>query len=620
MRTLFFTRYAQEHPWARRVALLLIGTLVTTIVTWGPYPVQAQFVKPVIVLDFDNRSGFGGKLLGSVAAAALVLELGTKGYEVQPQDEVQREIAALGLRPPYDPSDLQRLGARLDVEEVITGEVLRVVTHDEPPMSAAVVIAVRVYDVDTGELVNGGIGRGESAPTGFVGDIDVLINEALERAARDIVKQILARRIITGSVLIVTPRRREVTINRGARDGVYPGLEMAILRDMYDPERDITVRRRIGTIRVRDVTPDDAVAEIIEAPSGVRTGDRVRAIFKLPRVEVERERARIRRPTKFLDRLLKFLGPLALFLIVYNITRRDSTRTPPDTSAVTLYQEHSGMEPVIIVRWHQGSVPSEYFIGGWYIYRSTYPHFNATPETLIDVITDPSARSYTDFPQFFTGSDIEITVRYIDAAGQSEEEATVTATYNHPMLTSGTTYYYRVRRVGPPFQFPPIVGGERSRPTRQQQQSVTPDISDDEGLLSNPSGTMGPITYISTPSPLRPLNNSSDRRVDDILFEWQIVPGATEYVVEIFTNPNAVGRPLWRSPIKHLPSGAGVSSLFTEFNEQAPGFVRLTPRTRYYWRVGARSGKPGEPLPQPDGFVYSEIFTFETAETPPSPP
>lgn len=98
-------------------------TLGTTLLALSP--VLAERTRPAVaVLGFQNRSGYGGKLLGRRAADQLALDLGLTGYwRVLDRAQCDRVCAERDLSPPYAVGSLQELGHALEADLVFTGIV-----------------------------------------------------------------------------------------------------------------------------------------------------------------------------------------------------------------------------------------------------------------------------------------------------------------------------------------------------------------------------------------------------------------------------------------------------------------------------------------------------------------
>jgi hypothetical protein len=251
---------------------------------WGTGAVreaQAQVANlpVVVVLDFANRSGVGGSLLGRSAAAALIMEMkAADQWDVVRESAVQDAINRLNLQRPYDKVDLARLASdpQVTAAQVVTGEISRV-RVTERPAQTTVTVAVRVMDVASRELVNGAVVTASSAPRpGYTGGMDVLMDEAINKAAF-LARESLGRfQLPEGTVLntTVVGARYDALLNIGARQGVKVGMWFVVLRG-----RDL-----VGRAQITSVDPDKSVAAVRDNFRGVKPEDRVRAIYQAPEV------------------------------------------------------------------------------------------------------------------------------------------------------------------------------------------------------------------------------------------------------------------------------------------------------------------------------------------------
>jgi len=256
-------------------------------------PAQAQRLRPplVYVLDFDNHTDVGGATLGKQAAAQVAVELNeSQNWAVVPGKQVQAQILTLGYRPPFDRTARKQIGQGLDADAVVYGAVTdaRVCTD---PMQATVSIEVVVEDVRTGVLLNGARATGVSLPrTGFAGDADVLLEEALNKAAFRAREFMDLFRVPEGTVLntavVGDPNQRNpeirALVNIRARQGVRPGQDFVITR----------YRELVAFGQVVSVAANLCKMKITNNLQGVKPEDRVRGIFDfqaLKRGKVERK-------------------------------------------------------------------------------------------------------------------------------------------------------------------------------------------------------------------------------------------------------------------------------------------------------------------------------------------
>ena len=224
------------------------------------------------VLDFANSTKYGGSDIGREAGDSLVIELGNSNrFNVITRGDVVNGLNTLGVQPPLDAIDIQRVGKQIGADAIVTGEVLAV-TQKTDPAQVQAVVAVRVTDVASGELINGALAEGLSTPRpGAVIDQDTMVNEALGKAAFAAVKQITSYQLPEPTI-INNEGPDTVLLNMGSRDGIQPGMNMLVRRNGTE----------VGRIRVGEVEDDESTAVVSESTLGIRPGDHARAIYSLP--------------------------------------------------------------------------------------------------------------------------------------------------------------------------------------------------------------------------------------------------------------------------------------------------------------------------------------------------
>jgi hypothetical protein len=228
------------------------------------------------VLDFSNDTGYGGPDVGRTAADALVNELSASGkYDVLSRTEVSQGLDDLGLTPPLDAIDLQRLGNKLQADSLVTGEVLAI-SRTKGGSQVQAVVVVRVTDATTGELVNGSLARGTSTPReGTIADDDALVDEAIGKAMFAAVRQMNNYNLPTATVMS-NEGPDTALLNKGSRDGLTTGLEMIVTRG----------DQTVGRIKVTSIEPDESVATVTDAGIGIRPQDVAKGIFTLPEYSI----------------------------------------------------------------------------------------------------------------------------------------------------------------------------------------------------------------------------------------------------------------------------------------------------------------------------------------------
>lgn len=265
-----------------RTASWLAGALIPGMIAaclLAPRPAEAQRSIPsVYVLDFNNKTKVGGALLGRVAASQMSIQLSeSQNWDVVPDAQVQRRIQDLHIKPPFDRVNRVQIATGIDATAVVYGQITeaRISTGANP--QAYVSVQAFVEDVSTGVLINGAIADGASTPKpGYAGDADVLLEEALEKAAFKAREFMDRFRLPEGTVLNTTVigegsdvRDLDALINIGARQGVRRGMEMIVTRQ----------REVVGRVKVVSVDSDISTARVVSNSQGVRPEDKVRAVF-----------------------------------------------------------------------------------------------------------------------------------------------------------------------------------------------------------------------------------------------------------------------------------------------------------------------------------------------------
>jgi len=280
----------RSHPGLRWLARALTLAMVAPYLVLPP-PARAQRSTPsVYVLDFNNKTKVGGALLGRVGAAQMSLQLSeSQNWDVVPDAQVQRRIQEQGLKQPFDRVNRVTIATGVDATAVVYGSITEARVTGAPAPQAYVSVQVLVEDVSTGVLINGAIADGVSTPRmGFSGDADVLLEEALGKAAFKAREFMDRFRLPEGTVLNTTVIGEgndldlEALINIGARQGVRKGMEMIVTRQ----------REVVGRARVVAVDSDISTARVTTNTQGVRPEDRVRAIFNFADFPITRTRLR----------------------------------------------------------------------------------------------------------------------------------------------------------------------------------------------------------------------------------------------------------------------------------------------------------------------------------------
>lgn len=269
----------------RRFIFSLGGKIACAVAVWAMLmptimlvllskPAEAQLVSlPTwAVVQFDVKGG-SARALGASASEALVSELGKRQrYDVLSMEQVDRTIQNLGfVQPLMRRNEIVRLGQELRANTVVSGEIVnsRVVAANGGKR-ADVMMRVIVWDVASGEQVNGAaVLQSSGVRAGDVSD-ETLLNEALSAAAFESVNAIQRNTLANATILNTTNNR--ALINQGARTGFTTGQEVIVLRG----------REQVARGRVASVEPDQALVEVTSQTKGIQPGDKVRAVFQVP--------------------------------------------------------------------------------------------------------------------------------------------------------------------------------------------------------------------------------------------------------------------------------------------------------------------------------------------------
>jgi hypothetical protein len=587
-----------RRTWTTRAAFLGVLSMLAVGLLYplGAARAYAQLVQlpRVAVLDFENKSGYGGASIARAATDAVAGEYQkSRKYEVLARGEIEQQLKDLDLALPLDKTGFLRLGRALQTESLITGEV-NAVTFVGSPKQAQVVLTVRVIDIASGEPINGAVATGLSnRRPGYTGDDDTLVQEAIRNAAFEAVR-IINNYTIPEATVLTTRAGKEVLLTRGIRGGLQPGMEMIVVRRGEE----------VGRIRVTQVSDSDAVAEIIDFGRGIQSEDRARAVFRVPTVEVKAGRIVTERPRQRGEgnQLLRALGPiLVIGLIAFGVARASSGGNTPVQTVVAEAGADGNFEPFVRISWKTTlfakSVPDTLM---WQIYRND---FIGTDDggNLIPVGVTPGNQN------FFIDTTVPRTFNYYSLPRDGSEELEPNAEIDPaPGVAPGRSYLYQVALV------------YRERIEAEGEVIFRAKLSD--RVRSGQATVLLPVQLLT------PLQRSEDVDPKDVRFSWLAAEGANAYRVEVSTDPTFRDRN--RTFVTNeIPSTAvGGSPVSTErINLETALLNRLGltgQRVTLYWRVGARNlyDDPG-PIPGPGGlrYVWSRPFEFTTQELPPSP-
>lgn len=671
-----WVRALRRHPATSRVAWLLTVALLAAIPGGPTRRAWAQggeqTARTAAVLDFANlveRS----PLMGRDVSSSVALSLTQQGFTVTPRAIVLDALAKLGLHPPYEADNIRAIAKELDVQKIYGGAVLAMLDQPGARPRQLVDVKVEEYDGPTGDMINGGYGKGvEEIKGGGDTERDAARAAAIDRAVAKSFEAMHARTLITGAVMSYKPEGGKVMINRGLKQGVQEGMLFDVFRaklDDADPLKTISVK--VGRIKVSGISSDDAECTIVFQTQGVNQRDQLREVFQLPKYVVTNDGVVPEKiqptDTGGLRRLMAPLIGIGLGAAVLGGLAMMLTHTVRDAPSVVasnayLSQSGDGNNPSIVFQWgDRNFAPPPAYIGGYVVYRGNTPGVSSDEGAAVGATVGSNGRAFYDNNEW-TNKTYPITVRYQDSAG-SPQTPTTTLTIIHLSPQPGQQYYYRVARLGPPMPTtPPTLisrgrgagatrsamtsGGSRrvlrsrgnvqlspwlfGAPLRTGRQVTvlnppaawnnTLDPATDNVVnppatigLSDASNAAGPVHYIVPPVLAEPASGNQAMPTDNITFKFEGELGATEYRLQIATDALFTNK--WFEG-QLLTTVTGPLNL--KFDDTQPNYRALRALTTYYWRIGARCS--GEPAPQPGGYVWSNHFTFTTADQAPAPP
>lgn len=592
--------------------LALVMTLLAAFALSGAaYGQRINQAISVAVVPFADRTSRPNELVANKATDAVALALeDSQEYVLTPRPDTEAEMQAIGmsreagLLRPYAEVQLLRLGERLRVEKVAAGTVDALTVSKSGQCNCT--LTVRLFDMATEEYLDGATVTYATKPIpGWKGDSAEVINEALRSAAELAVAKMATNRRPRANVDLVD-QSGAIHINLGFRDGIEPGMELLVVRGVWNAAQERVILRKLGIIEVKQVDFNQSRCGL-RSGSMPRTGDKCYVMYR-PSQSLEKAawRAKATRYTRIAVGLGALLG-------IYAIASGDDAQAAPGAKAF-LSQAYPGAEPRIQVTSSGGTGSREVY--GWLVYRGETRGFPAEVDNrnyLVSALRGEKLGVYEDSPDREVDIPFAMTFQYLTEEGE-QEDATVDITYNHLELSAGSSYYYRLRRIVDP--------GRVRVPISENQAEELGDVSfevDPEDCLSTESNPAGPITYFMPPTPELPSDGNSavNPLANKTRFTWTPAYGADQYQVYVYDNASATGSPVKVSPVLTNTSVDATGSMNWLLNTQ------LSATTTYYWFVGARRSTDAS-LPylqsiSKSGWIFSEPYSFTTSPMPPDP-
>jgi len=238
----------------------------------APQLPAAPFRPGAVVLDFQNVSGYSGRLLARRAADQLALDLGATGcWRVIDRSQTRRAAAQRDLRAPYAVGLMQELSHALGADVVFSGAIQKLEVN---PKAGSVRLTVLVEAVDqiSGQSVlatvqTGEVLRRDRAPE----PTDVVVGEALAAACALAAK---AAAVNTGLLLTVTDPGdgKAVRLSPGPGVIVARGYRLLLYRAVVDGEERVP-GKLIAALMVADCGPDACQAQVLARAGDIHTDD-----------------------------------------------------------------------------------------------------------------------------------------------------------------------------------------------------------------------------------------------------------------------------------------------------------------------------------------------------------
>jgi hypothetical protein len=670
-------RTFRSNPRCRWLAWMLMVALVAPYLVLAQ-PARAQVTAPnVYVLDFNNKTKVGGQLLGRLAAAQMSLQLSeSDNWFVIPDAQVQRRIQELNLQAPFDRPARVQIANGIDATGTVYGTVLEARVSGQPTPQAYVKLQVVVEDINTGVLINGAIAEGASTPRmGFTGDADILLEEALGKAAFKARESMDRFRLPEGTVLNTTVvggvdgQQIDALMNIGARQGVRRGMEMIVTRQ----------RQLVGRVKVVSVDADISTGTVLENTQGVRPEDRVTAIFNFADFGDTSRQKRRALATEGLQIASAKTGvklasreddPAADGKGGPRVARAEKSgqfiqfRAPQDASAQLAQATVQAPPPVVVDepevdRGGDGSVGGSHskilssgalrmLVGGLFVMgilalggrggRNATRAFEiesfgyqtqiGAPGALIRVKWErPKAIKTSQILQYIIWrADTTGGIRIVGAVDNdaihmlldSEATRNVNAYDGDPNSddAGGRTAIQNVPGIQPGQQYRYQVATAYENGLEDRDGDGMPDTDVD---FMSPLSMTSPWTTAITPPIITDPIQGEQVQLDTLPVMWQQTPGADTYVIWLSRDPTfSEGKRVAFGPFRTLPVDLGGDIVVSQVLD-ASGRRQLAGAPTVYITVGARNSQDAI-APKPLGWIFSAPVAVQPETIPPPPP
>lgn len=257
--------------------------------------VKSEYTGPkrkVAVIDFENKTPYGARRLGTSASDILITELvKTEKFIMVEREKLNKLLQEqkLGMSEVVDPNAAAAVGRILGLDAIITGSISQfgtktvgsdfLITQSKQQVAEATV-DIRVVDVETGRIIYADSGKGTSSQkTGsFLGmgtqasyaeniEGDAL-RAAIVKFVKNIVSQVNKR---PWSCRVAEASKGEIYLDAGQESGLKLGTMLTVYElgeEIRSPATGMVIgckQRKVGMIKVVDYFGENgSIAMLIE--------------------------------------------------------------------------------------------------------------------------------------------------------------------------------------------------------------------------------------------------------------------------------------------------------------------------------------------------------------------
>lgn len=254
--------------------------------------------RRIAVIDFENKTPYGQRELGTSASDILITELQKSGqFILLEREKVQRLLDEqhFSNSDAAEPATAAKIGRMLGVQAIVTGSVSQFgvkeegvdnIVYQRRDQIADATVDIRIVDVSSGEILVADSGRGEAKKTitGAMGlggraTYDVtLAGDALRAAIFKFVNNVVNRMgTVPFQARVAQVDSGRVYLDAGKATGVAIGQEFEVMRpgkEIISPTTGKVIgetTNHIGRVRVIDYFGDDgSIAQPLEGQPQVK--------------------------------------------------------------------------------------------------------------------------------------------------------------------------------------------------------------------------------------------------------------------------------------------------------------------------------------------------------------